>query len=361
VTGTAFSQNGIQVLNYTLNAGDPALPTYPNILSAPPPLAPPNIDVFDPKYRTPHTHQWSGQIEAQVMRDATLTVGYLGVHGQNLTRTRDINLFPEQPTLGVICADPACSSSTSTIYYRQPGNTSPARPNAAFSRISLFESAADSNYNGMFIQFTKRYAHDLTFLTSYTWSKVLDTAPDATQVVVGTDDSKATRDPLNPNADRGLGNADTRHRFVFSAVWDIPFLKSSSNAAAKYVLGGWQLSTIAQLQSGRPFSATVTGDPNNDGNLSTDRTPFVGRNTIIGKNFEQWDLRISRDFPLYGERLRLRLLGEAFNLTNRANFNAIQTNQYAFSAGRFIPTTNFKTPTSNFDPRILQLATKIIF
>ena len=150
---------------------------------------------------------------------------------------------------------------------------------------------------------------------------------------------------------------------VEGALRDLQITLTERNSGLQLmrIAGGWQLSTIAQLQSGRPFNATVTGDPNNDGNLSTDRPPYVGRNTLTGKNFEQWDLRISRDFPLYRERVRLRLLGEAFNLTNRANFNAIQTNQYAFSGGRFIPTTNFQIPTSTFDPRILQLAAKIIF
>ena len=65
--------------------------------------------------------------------------------------------------------------------------------------------------------------------------------------------------------------------------------------------------------------------------------------------------------PLFRERVRLRLIGEAFNMTNRANFNALQTNQYTFRTGVFTPTTNFLLPQSTFDPRILQLAAKITF
>src|SRR5262249_38746376 len=98
ITGTAFSQNGIQVLNYTLFPGDPAFPTYPNVLSSPPSLAPPNLYIFAPDYRTPRTHQFSLNIEKEIGHFGSLTVGYLGVHGQNLTRTRDINLFPSIPT-----------------------------------------------------------------------------------------------------------------------------------------------------------------------------------------------------------------------------------------------------------------------
>ena len=131
----------------------------------------------------------------------------------------------------------------------------------------------------------------------------------------------------------------------------------------KYVLGGWQLSTIAQVQSGRVFSALVSGDPNNDQNTANDRVPGLGRNTITGPAFETVDLRISRDIPLYKERVRLRLIGEAFNLTNRANFNGLQNTQYAFSSATqvFTPRTDFLRPTSTFDPRILQLAVKLIW
>lgn len=361
VTGTAFSQNGIQVLNYTLVPGDPAFPAYPNVLPAAPPLAPPNLYIVDGNYRTPRVHQYSFNIEKQVWRDASVTVGYLGVHGQNLTRTRDINLFPSQPTQGTLCADAACASSSPVAYFRHPGVASPVRPNAAFGRLSVFESAADSSYNGLFVQFVKRYANNFTFLASYTWSKVIDDVPDATAVVVGTDDAKAAQDSLQPNRDRGPGNADVPHRFVFSAVWDMPYAHSLSNPVLKAVLGDWQVATISQLQSGRRFSALVTGDPNNDGNRATDRPPFLGRNTLQVGKFMQWDLRLSRDFPLHTERMRLRLLGEAFNITNRANFNTLQANQYGFANGRFTPATNFLLPQSTYDPRIIQLAAKIIF
>ncbi len=359
ILGTAFSQNAIQVLSFTLFPTDAAFPAYPNVLAAAPSAAPLNIFVMAPDYRTPHTHQFSFNIEKQIGRGASFTIGYLGVHGQNLTRTRDINLYPSQLTQGTLCADSACTSSTAINYWRHPGTGSPARPNPAFGRISLFESGADSSYNGLFLQFVKHYSHNFTFLTSYTWSKIIDDAPDATAVTVGSDDAKAAQDSIAPNLDRGPGNTHTPHRFVFSAVWDIR--TALSNPFAKALVNGWQLSSIAQLQSGRRFSALVSGDPNNDGNRSTDRVPYLGRNTIQGPAFAQWDLRISRDFPLLTERVKLRLLGEAFNLPNRANFNALQNTQYGFSGGKFTPTTNFLLRQSTYDARVLQLAAKIIF
>jgi hypothetical protein len=63
------------------------------------------------------------------------------------------------------------------------------------------------------------------------------------------------------------------------------------------------------------------------------------------------------------ERVRFRLIGEAFNLTNRANFSAFDCGRYNFAAATrtFTPTSNFLLRTGTFDPRVLQLAAKIMF
>jgi len=160
-----------------------------------------------------------------------------------------------------------------------------------------------------------------------------------------------------------LAKAAGVHRFVFSSVWDINYGKSLQNAVARALLRGYQLSIISTVQSGRPLAATVGGDPNGDTNTATDRTPYVGRNTYAGPNFASADVRFTRDIPLYRDRAVLRLMFEAFNVTNRANFNAITTAQYNFTAATrvFTPNAAFLARTSTFDPRILQLAAKITF
>lgn len=333
LTGTAFSQNGIQVQTYTLNAATGGIPTYPNILSAPPALSrTPDIYVFSPNYVQPLTHQWSLNVEFQLARDYAVTVGYLGVRGEHLTQTRDINLFPEDASL------------------RHPGVGGPARPNPAFGRISLFDSNADSIYHGGFVQLTKRFRHGLALQTSYTFSKAIDDDPDFTSVVVGTDDAKNPRDTLRPGLDRGRANADIRHRFVFAGIWDINYGHALQNRFARAMLSGYQFSTIAQLQSGRPFTQTAGSDINNDGNTRTDRPLFVGRNSIDGPGFASVDVRFTRDIGIF-EQAKLRLIFEAFNLTNRANFSTILTT----------PGPTYLTPTATFDPRILQLAAKFTF
>ncbi|MBM3726784.1 MAG: TonB-dependent receptor [Acidobacteria bacterium] len=358
ITGTAHSQNGIQVQGYTLLGSNPAhaalMPRWPNVLAAPPALArTPDIYVFAPDYVQPVTHQWNLNIERQTGRDVSLTLGYLGVRGAHLTRTRDINLA--QPEM--------INATLSTGGQVQFPRFSAPRPFRGFGRISLFESGGDSIYHGAFVQLTKRYSRNLQFMASYTWSHVVDTAPDATSVVVGADDGKQVQNTLQPNLDRGNGDSDVRHRFVLSGVWDINYAKSMQNPAARALLSGYQLSLITSIQSGRWFSERTTADLNNDGNARSDRTPFVGRNTLRGPGFAAVDLRFSRDIALGTERAALKLIFEGFNITNRANFSGFDQTPWAYNATTrvFTPRPQFRTMTGSADPRILQLAARITF
>ena len=304
----------------------------------------------------PLTHQWSLNIERQFAKDYALTLGYLGVRGEHLTRTRDINLYPSIATAGTF------AGGTAATYFRHPD----LRPMKNFRRVSEFDSGADSIYHGVFVQLTKRFSNSFQVQTSYTFSKVLDTVPDQTSVVVGGgDDGKVAQDTLLPNLDRGHGNADLRHRFVLSGVWDINYAKSSANGVVRALLSGYQFSTLANWQSGRFYTPAVGGnsDVNNDGNTRNDRSPFVGRNTFEGPGLATVDIRFSRDIALYRERTRLKLIFEAFNLANHPNYSALLTTQYNFNGTTrvFSPAAGFLTPTDTFDPRIIQLAAKITF
>src|SRR5262249_51327627 len=128
MTGTSITQNGIQVQTYTLTSN---LPTYPNVLSAPPTLnRTPDIFVFDKNYEQPKTHQLSFNMERQFGRSWSVQAGYLGVFGRDLSRSRDINWNP--PTyVGGSFAD-----GTPVSYLRYTAG----RANPAFGRITVFDS-----------------------------------------------------------------------------------------------------------------------------------------------------------------------------------------------------------------------------
>jgi Carboxypeptidase regulatory-like domain/TonB dependent receptor len=353
---TAILQNGIDVITYNLTSN---LPTYPSILpKAPGAAAPASIYVMQNDFKSPRTQQYTMQIETQVGRGASLTVGYLGVHSDHLSRSRDINLLPSVLSTGNL------PDGTPIAYYRHPGVGSPTRPDPTFARITLFDSQAVSTYNGGFIQFTRRFSQNFQVLASYTLSKVIDTAPDGTSVVPGNggDDAKVANDTLNPDAEKGPGVNDIRNRFVFSGVWDIRYGNKTSNKIVKAIFGDYQLSVISQIQSGKRFSVTTSGDPGNDTNNNNDRAPLYGRNTLVGPNFMAADLRLTKTIHV-GEKVGVQLMGEAFNFTNRANFTALQTNLYTYNKATniFTPTTNFLLPQATADPRILQLGARVTF
>ena len=355
-TGTAFTQDGVQVQSFNFTGA--AIPvTYPNLLPAIPTVGrTPSLFVFSNNFSNPSTQQWNLNLEHQFGNNYSLTLGYLGVKGSHLPRTRDINLFPALPVSAPI------QGGGSFVYFRHPS----ARPDPSYGRIWLADSGADSIYHAGFVQLSKRFSSSFQVQTSYTWSHAIDDAPDATAVVFGTDDAKLVQNNLLPNLDRGNANADIRSRFVFSGVWSLNYVPKSANALLRAIANGWEISTLANVQSGRPYTSSVGQSPdiNNDQNLRDDRTPGQGRNALRGPNFMTDDVRVSRYFSLGSERIRLQLIGEAFNVTNRANFISLRTTQYNFNGTQFVPLSTFLTPapgSATGDPRILQLAAKIFF
>jgi outer membrane receptor protein involved in Fe transport len=371
VLGTAHSQNGINVTGINLNAAQ--LTTlglhYPTILTAPPAgaSANPNLYYFAPDYEQPYVEQGRIGVERELWKNFSLSATYLYYHGLHLTRTRDVNLFAPVATVFT-------GGGQSYTFERFPA----ARPisratGASYNRISVFESAARSVYNGLAFQATQRFSRGFQFIAAYTYSRAKDDRPDQTIVVVGADDTKIVQNQINPSADFARSDTDLRHRFVFSPVYEIGRIKWSDNAVARAIFSGYILSGIVQAQSGSPYSALVGNDPNNDGNRANDRLPGTVRNQFTTPSVYQFDARITRVIP-FNESIRLRLMLEAFNIFNRANVVLVNNTFYNLTGGVLVaPTavTAFGTPrtfsspasgTTTFaSPRQLQLGIKFDF
>ena len=383
VTGTAHSQNGINVtgINISDNVLTPvnevnAVVTYPNILTAPPAglSSNPNLFLFAPDYVQPYTEQGRIGVEREVAKGLSLSATYLYYHGLHLTRTRDINLFAPAPF-----ARTGPDSQTYTFLRFASTSVRPiSRPpgQQSYNRINIFESASHSLYHGFAIQATQRLTRGFQFIAAYTFSKAKDDRPDQTAVVVGADDAKIVENQINPGADYGRSDTDLRHRFVFSPVYEWGTIKWSDNAVARALFSDYTFSTITQFQSGSPYSALVSGDPNNDGNRSNDRLPGTVRNQFTSPAVYQFDMRLTRAIRL-GEKMRIRLIGEAFNIFNRSNVVLVNNTFFNYSGGTTgvlsAPSANtpFGTPrsfgspasgTTTFaTPRQIQLAIKFDF
>jgi outer membrane receptor protein involved in Fe transport len=374
VLGTAHSQNGINVTGINLNAAQLAALglAYPNVLSAPPAgiSSNPNLYYFAPDYQQPYVEQGRVGVEREVWKNLSLSATYLYYHGLRLTRTRDINLFAPVPTTFT-----ATNGQTYT-FLRFPSARPISRPAGAgqsYNRISVFESAARSVYNGLAVQATQRFTRGFQFIAAYTYSKAKDDRPDQTTVVVGADDSKIVENQVTPELDFARSDTDLRHRLVFSPVYEIGRIKWSDSRAARIIFSDYTLSSIVQLQSGSPYSALVGNDPNNDGNRANDRLPGTARNQFTTPSVFQVDARVTRDIH-FSEAMRLRLVLEAFNVFNHPNVVTVNNTFFNLSGGALVPpsaATAFGTPrtfsspasgTTTFaTPRQLQLAIKFDF
>jgi outer membrane receptor protein involved in Fe transport len=359
--GTAHSNNGINVINVTLNAAQirAAGLRFPNILSAVPTTsAPKNLFLFSDNYVQPYVQQARLGFEREILPTLSLSVTYMLFRGVHLTRTRDVNL--SAPTALVATAP----DGTSYTFERFSSTRPIARATGiTYNRISLFESTANSRYNGLAIQATKRFSKGLQFIAAYTYSKARDDKPDQTAVVVGADDSKIVQNQLDPRADWGAADTDLRHRFVFSPVYELGRYRGSENRVLRALLSDYVFSGIVQLQSGFAYSAFIGNDPNNDGNRSNDRLPGTERNSFYTPATYQVDARITRIIHT-SETTRLHLILEGFNIFNRANV-LTQNNTFYNISGTALTAppaaTLFGSNRSFLTPRQLQLAIKFDF
>ena len=233
----------------------------------------------------------------------------------------------------------------------------PAPPGGSPGTNGIFyftDSSGNSVYHGLTFQVIEKAGKYFQLNANYTWSHTLD---DGTFVTfVSTPQSNAQR-----GLERANSNQDARHRFVANFVADAP---------QQTFLRNFELSSIVTLQSARPFTLFVGFDANNDGNPVTDRVGSSSRNTYRCDNLQTVDLRLSRAIYL-GERRKLNLSVDAFNLFNRKNVDEVFSVYGApdfvgpvprhFGDGVVGPSGAVGIPRTTFNPRQLQFAAKFTF
>ena len=250
-----------------------------------------------------------------------------------------------------------------------------------FSSVNAQSSDGNSKYNALNVDLKKRFSMNFQFLASYTWSHSIDDSSDLQTLLL-------PQDNRNFAAERANSLFDQRHRFVFSAVFVSPQGWRSGDGVHKF-LADFSLAPIFEMSSGRPFNILSNQDTNNDQSNQTDRpsvlpngtlcvpgttgcTPLItngvfstgdlGRNMGITHGFKALDMRLTRVIRL-GERVRLDVIAEGFNLFNRFNeaaaspfFDDVNAFRQRASNGRY-----FSRSTASFDPRQFQFGLKLNF
>jgi hypothetical protein len=281
-------------------------------------------------FRMPYVYQMNLTVQRQLTNDLGVTAAYVSSLGHKFRLNRDLN-YP------VFRA----GATTANVDLRRP-----ILP-GTLSAIRNTESVLNNAYHGLQLTAEKRFARNSSFKAFYAFAKSMDTADSQ------DDTSGEVQNFNNIAGERARTDFDRRHNFVMSGIWHINYFLNW-HRAARAIVGGWSLSAIVSLRSGRPLTITHGSDANLDG-LTNDRANLIGdplldpnrprsdvvdrwfntaafapvptgqdgtagRNIIDGPGLKTVDLGIFRDFN-FSERFRLQFRAEATNAFNIVNLN----------------------------------------
>jgi hypothetical protein len=345
------------------------------------------VYAVSPYFRSAIIQQYSLNLQTEASGGWLLEVGYVGTHGSHLVRQRSLNqalsASAENPIRGV------STNTVSNIALRLPVLGIPPG-----SGVEM-ESEGGSSYNGLEVSMTKRLNHGFQFLASYTFSKTLDT--DGADINSTSSGNGLTLgDQNSPIMRWGKASFDRTHRFVISGIWEFP---SPAKAFERRFLGGWGVSGIATIQSGKAITIADT-NPNNVFGISEDRagvsgtctkSQFVTKGPITNKLDHYFNASCFITPPVIGadgigtgfgnsatgitngpgqanidfaisKTTPLRRLSDSSSVQFRAEmYNALNHPQFAD------PDNDFASPTfgvirrTSVNPRVVQFALKLAF
>ncbi|HKW74467.1 MAG TPA: carboxypeptidase regulatory-like domain-containing protein [Terriglobales bacterium] len=229
--------------------------------------------IIDPHYHSPYAFQASASAERAFARDWVLSGQFEHQEGVHQYRRYEY-------VSGISL--PATAPSTSVF--------------RADNRSSYDGGSLVLQHHGSGYDVTAHY----TLARATTWGATVGELFDYVNGVTNA------LDPFGPG-DHGPSGEDIRHRFVVDGIFELPWK--------------FQIATLAQFESARPYTMFTPVDINGDGNVN-DRAVVNGVQTSLdqfrGRPFSQIDLRVSRNFKA-AENISVRPFAEFFNLLNRTN------------------------------------------
>jgi hypothetical protein len=284
------------------------------------------------KQNIPYQINWSLDIQRALPADFVVTAAYVGNEGVHLMVNEQLNQLPDadlalgsklltlvpNPLYGLI--DPASSVNTPTVKNSQLLRPYPQYQNFEGNNIGAGHSA----YNAAQLTVEHRLKHGLAVVFAYTYSKAIDNVGEMTSVA-GT--MGAVTDTYCPRCDRSVSDQNETHVLRWSTRYELPFgngRKFLNQGFIKHIVGGWALSAIYQIDTGRPLALSYTNVSNLDSSSTLSRP-----NVVPG---------VSDKVP-GGPQIRLNGSGIYFN---KAAFTATPT--YSFgTANRYLPDVNSPT------------------
>jgi len=266
----------------------------------------------------PSSVQASLGAERLVTPNLIAAVTYLYSSGHDLPRSVNVNLPP--PTILTMANAPSLGVDAPTPQQLGRPVFGLERVNPAWDAIFELQPTAASTYHGITLSLNRRLANDIEWACSYTWSHARDSASDFDE------------QPQNPYAladEWAESRYDQRHRFVASALFDLPIGEEEDRKPGEEP-NGWAsafshiaIAPILTIGSGGPVNAVTGGDDNRTGAFPfTSRPLGFSRNATRLPSTATLDLRILKYFNITPHG-KLDLVVEAFNLLNRTNVTQI--------------------------------------
>lgn len=309
---------------------------------------------------SPTSNQWDLEIQQALPWHLNLSTSYSGAESYHIPRKAEENYNL-----------PCSFQNGLPIFPAVPGACGTGAPGIAGVGFALYARLYDttSNYNALSLQVNRSFGNNFIFQTSYTFAKAMSESDAFNSGNFMQGVAEASAYPPNPSVDRSESVYSIRHRFTENFVWNLPVGRGrrflgQARGAANALLGGWQLSSLATVQSGIPFtvfagvpisgvgdnidfpdrpnilnSNTVLGGPNNYLNEKAYALQPYGhlgsapRTSARGPGFADLDMSIGKKFALT-ERTALQFRAAFFNLLNHANF-ALPFNQIYSAAPQF--------------------------
>lgn len=363
--GPAVLNNG-QVASFQSGFPPAVLPTVPanGII----PNAPTNQSYFVvPKnYKNPYVESWNVAIEQQLPLGLTLDVAYVANHGVGTSQVQynlNAGIIPGAGNLGL-------------PEYLTFGRTN--------STTQLF-APYSSMYNSLQVKLNRSFKSGFQLTTSYTYGKGMG---------FQNGDDGGIDFYTNQQRNWARNDFDRTHTFVQSYVYELPFgpgKKWLNSGVAGNIFGNWRINGVLTAMTGLPFTLTPsTNNLNMPGNTQTvdqvapvqivhgigPNSPWfsassfaaptvngvagsTGRNFLSGPGFFNLDASLFKVIT-YRERYSLEIRGEAFAVTNTAQFSNPGTTLGSPTFG-YVTGTIGGGSTASSGNRVLQLGLKFSF
>ena len=210
-------------------------------------------------FRAPATDQISIDVQRELSADLILKVGYVRTRGTGLFQTVDGN--PRLPC--PFGTGPGTCNTTGidrNIGAPLPSGSLILAPRVDPGRgaITLRTNSAASTYDGLQTSLEKRLSRGFSFGVHYTWSSFIDTASEI--FIPSVAESASSQDPFDRNSDWARSSYDRPHRLSGNIVYELPFFQKQRRLVGK-LLGGWQINSFFNFQTGAPLTALNGSDP----------------------------------------------------------------------------------------------------